>query len=184
MSLNKIDPVIYGDMRRLIAYLRSKGLLARNMVYQRWVLYTVEHSVFSTPMNPCMYRCNTQMVDHPREDVSDGFSWWCSHCKTRKTIREGSFFKKSHMTLRQWLLLLHLWAKMSPVTSAAEDLEISRPAAIDAYQWLREVCSTTLLQTPIMLGGAGCIVQIDESLFRHKPKVDEKFSAAFVSVCP
>ena len=62
-------------------------------------------------------------------------------------------------------------------------LEISRPAAIDAYQWLREVCSTTLLQTPIMLGGAGCIVQIDESLFQHKPKVDEKFSAAFVSVC-
>ena len=111
------------------------------------------------------------MVEHPREDISDRFCWWCSHCKTRKTIKEGSFFKKSHMTLRQWLLLLHLWAKKDPVTSAAEDLEISRPAAIDAYQWLQEVCSTTLLQTSIILGGAGCIVQIDESLFQHMPKV-------------
>ena len=111
------------------------------------------------------------MTERPREDVSDKFCWWCSQCKTRKTIREGSFFKKSHITLRQWLLLLHLWAKNSPVTSAAEDLEVSRPTAIDAFQWLREVCTTTLLQSPIQLGGPGCVVQINESLFRHKPKV-------------
>ena len=39
------------------------------------------------------------------------------------------------------------------------------------YQWLCEVCTTKLLQTPIVLGGAGEVVQIDESLFRHKPKV-------------
>ncbi len=38
-------------------------------------------------------------------------------------------------------------------------------------QWLREVCSTTLLQTQVVLGGPGIVVQIDESLFRHKPKV-------------
>ena len=47
------------------------------------------------------------------------------------------------------------------------DLEVSRPSAIDAFQWLREVCSSKLLQTPIQLGGPG---SIDESLFRHKPK--------------
>jgi hypothetical protein len=33
------------------------------------------------------------------------------------------------------------------------------------------VCSTKLLQTPIVLGGRGIVVQIDESLFRHKVKV-------------
>ena len=71
------------------------------------------------------------------------------------------------MTLRQWLLLLHLWAKSSPVTGVAMDLEVSRPSAIDAFQWLREVCSSKLLQTPIQLGSPGSIVQIDV----HKPKV-------------
>ena len=53
------------------------------------------------------------------------------------------------MTLKQWLLLLHSWAKNDPVTSVADAVEVSSPSAIDAFQWLREVCSTKLLQTPI-----------------------------------
>ena len=32
------------------------------------------------------------MEERPRRDVSDG---WCRNCKTRKSIREGSFFSKS-----------------------------------------------------------------------------------------
>ena len=43
--------------------------------------------------------------------------------------------------------------------------------AVAVYQWLREVCSTKLLGLPMKLGGDGVIVQVDESLFRHKPKV-------------
>ena len=35
MSLNRIGPIIYRDITKLIAYLRQKGLLARNMAYQR-----------------------------------------------------------------------------------------------------------------------------------------------------
>jgi len=52
-----------------------------------------------------------------------------------------------------------------------EEAEVDRHTAIDIYQWLREVCSTKLLSNPIILGGPGVVVQIDESLFRHKPKV-------------
>ena len=39
------------------------------------------------------------------------------------------------------------------------------------YQWLREVCSTALIQQSIILGGPGKVVQIDESMFKNKPKV-------------
>ena len=42
---------------------------------------------------------------------------------------------------------------------------------MDVYQWLREVCSTKPLANPIKLGGPGAVVQADESLFNHKPKV-------------
>lgn len=67
--------------------------------------------------------------------------------------------------------MIYLWAREYPVTDAAEEAEISLRVAIDIYQWLREVCSTKLLQSPMILGGPGVVVQIDESLFRHKPKV-------------
>ncbi len=48
---------------------------------------------------------------------------------------------------------------------------VGRDTAVNVYQWLREVCTTKLLQTTIKLGGPEKIVQIDESLFRHKSKV-------------
>ena len=51
------------------------------------------------------------------------------------------------------------------------EAEISETVAVDIYNWLREVCSTKLLQTPVVLGGPGVVVQADESQFKHKPKV-------------
>ena len=67
--------------------------------------------------------------------------------------------------------------RVYPVSDAAKEADVDRGTAIDVYRWLREVCSTKLLSTPIVLGGTGDIVQIDESLFRHKPKV----SASLIS---
>ena len=58
-----------------------------------------------------------------------------------------------------------------PVTTACKEAEVAIMTAIDVYQWLREVCSTKLLATPIKLGGPGAVIQADESLFYHKPKV-------------
>ena len=79
-----------------------------------------------------------------------------------------AFFSKLKLTLKKWLLLLHLWARDCPVT---DETEVDKHTAINVYQWLREVCNTKLLQTPTILGGPGIILQIDKSLFRHKPKV-------------
>lgn len=118
-----------------------------------------------------IHRCAVPMEERPRSDVSDGYCWWCRQCKTRKSIRDGSFFSKSKLTLQKWLLLIYLWARDCPMVDAMDEAEVDSRTAVDVMQWLREVCSTKLLQTPIILGGPGVIVQIDESLFRHKPKV-------------
>ena len=118
-----------------------------------------------------IFRCSIAMRERPRSDVSDARSWWCPECKGRRSIREGSFFSKSRLSLKQWLVLLHYWLREFPVTTAALDAEVNKSTAIDVYQWFREVCSTTLLNSRIVLGGNGKVVEIDESLFRHKPKV-------------
>ena len=47
----------------------------------------------------------------------------------------------------------------------AEEAEVDRGTAIDVFQWLREVCSTKLIHTRIILGGTVDAVQIKESRF-------------------
>ena len=106
---------------------------------------------------------------------SDGVSWWCPTCKTTKSIRDGSFFSKSKLTLQKWMIAMLWWSREYPVTLMAEEAEIPENTACCIYQWLREVCSTALLPMPMVLGGPGVIVQIDESQFKHKPKVWKSF---------
>ena len=66
---------------------------------------------------------------------------------------------------------MYFWAREYPVSDAAEEAEVEK-TAIDIYQWLRQVCSTRLITDgPVVLGGPGVVVEIDESLFQHKPKV-------------
>ena len=101
--------------------------------------------------------------------------WRCpdTSCKKTQAIREGSFFSKSKLSLQQWLVVLHWWCRQYPVTDAAEEAKVSKVTAIQCYQYLRDICSWRLLNrdAPLLLGGSGHIVQIDESLFRHKVKV-------------
>ena len=54
--------------------------------------------------------------------------------------------------------------------SATEQLAVSAKTLVDFYNFLREVCSAALIRNPVQLGGPSRIVQIDESLFAHKPK--------------
>ena len=56
------------------------------------------------------------------------------------------------------------------MTDAAQEAEVDKKTAIQAYQYCRDICSWRLLNrdAPSMLGAQGVVVQIDES---HKPKV-------------
>ena len=66
-----------------------------------------------------------------------------------------------------------------PVTQAAKQAKVSEKRTIDVYQYLRDVCSSKLLVAPIVLGGPGVVVQIDESLFVHTQKVATSCSCKF-----
>lgn len=117
-------------------------------------------------------RCAIPMIERRRSSSgSDGVCWSCPQCKTTRSIRHLSFFSKSRITLQQWLVAILWWSREYPVTDMAMEAEVRPSTGCDIYQWLREVCSAKLIATVIRLGGAGVIVQIDESLFRHKPKV-------------
>ena len=77
------------------------------------------------------------------------------------------------------MIIMYWWARQYPVSDSKDEAEVDEHTAIDVYQWLREVCTTRLLQDPpIMLGGQGITVQIDESLIvGGPPEVKSGFSA-------
>ena len=107
------------------------------------------------------------------ETKGDGFFWRCPTCRKKTSIRHGSFFSKSKLTLPTCVELLFCWAANVPVTHIRSycGARVSVKTAIDFYNFLREVCSSQLLGEPILFGGPGVIVQIDESLFDHNSKV-------------
>ena len=90
------------------------------------------------------------MVQRVRNDVSDGVNWRCTVCKGRKCIRDNSF-SKSKLSFQKWLVLIFWWSRQFPVTSAASTAEVDVGTAVDVYRWLIEVCTTKLLQIPVIL---------------------------------
>ena len=88
-------------------------------------------------------------------------------------LETGVSLPSPMLSLQKWLILLFWWSQEYPVTDAKAATEVDVGTAVDVYRWLREVCTTKLLGMTIKLGGPGIIVQIDESQFRHKPKVME-----------
>ena len=65
---------------------------------------------------------------------------------------------------------MYWWSGETTVKSAADTTGVSQKTIVQLYQYMRDVCSTKLLNTPPDLGGPGVVVQIDESLFNHKSK--------------
>ena len=149
-----LGPIVFGPILALIRWFQSNGLIADPLACP----------VCSTPSS------RVNMILEPREDVSDKYRWRCTQCQNRLCLRKGSFYYNSRLPLQKWMILMHCWAYEYPVTTAAVEASVSEGAAVQVYQYLREVCSTTLINTPIILGGNQTIVQVDESLFRHKPK--------------
>ena len=50
---------------------------------------------------------------------------------------------------------MHSWARIYPLTDAARESQIDTGTAVDIFQWFRDICSTQLLQTPIIFWGQG-----------------------------
>ena len=158
LSLLDRSQFVFDSVDQQVSFLQQKGLLASSQTCSA---------------------CSTSMTLRPKRDISDGYIFRCGSRKTTKSLRAASFFSKSKLALQKWLILIYWWIGQYPVGDAAEEAKVSRETAINVYQWLQEVCSTKLLAIPIVLGGPQKVVQIDESLFRHKPKVRDLYIILF-----
>ena len=62
----------------------------------------------------CCQKCNVPCSLNAYADGIDGKRWYCKQCKQQKSIRHGSFFDRSHLTLQQIIIIMYCWAQTIP----------------------------------------------------------------------
>lgn len=84
---------------------------------------------------------------------------------------------RAHFFRNEFMDAIYGWSyNMTSVEWCGRELDICRETTIDCNNYLREVCADAMLNLPThKVGGPGCIVEIDESLFTcHKCLVGDE----------
>lgn len=98
----------------------------------------------------------------------DGVCFTCTACRIRYSIRKGTFFDKSKLSLHQIMCLVLFFVAEVPLVTTSQLLRLSSTTVVDWFTFCREVCIFTQGQQG-QIGGPGVEVQIDESvMFKRK----------------
>lgn len=151
---NHIGPIVNNTTDDIIKYLFSKSVLKEDL--------------------PCK-SCAQPMSVKKYTRNKDGFAFrclqtTCSNYRKYFSIRIGSIFEKYRFHLSVGIKLLWKWTLDETYADIMTEVDVHHQVLIDFYDDLRTYCSRYFLENPIYLGGGGIACQIDESLFRHKPK--------------
>ena len=153
MNIIELSSII-GDTDSTIKYLRHNNLLKQNH-----------------------HHCGVPCLQIFDKNTSDSWIFRCRQCRKKFSIRTDSIFSKSKLTLANLLLLVYCFANSFSVTDAGKLLKnvVSEHSIIQWYVYLREICSLSLINTPIQLGANGSVVQIDEALVGNKRKYNRGY---------
>ncbi|GBN89235.1 hypothetical protein AVEN_197865-1 [Araneus ventricosus] len=114
--------------------------------------------------------CGEKMV-LTENNCSDGYAWVCrkfgvNEHHIKRTVRKGSWFSESKLTISEVLILTYLWVKKTPNDWIVDEMNVSEPTVVDWKSFCREVCVDRLVKdSKEKIGGVGMIVEIDESKF-------------------
>lgn len=149
--------LLRSDAISLVQWFMDKGLIAAQM--------------------PC-HHCGFFMKLRQHVKTRDKYVWVCEvgACEFKKTtisIRAYSFLAENRLSFHQNLEILMRWAKEESIIVTCNELNINRKTIINYHKKIRTEITSFFLENPIRLGGQGRIVQIDESLFNHKPKAHQ-----------
>ena len=103
------------------------------------------------------------------DDRSDGYVWACrrqingKRHRCERSIREGSWFEKSNLTIEEVLKFTYWWCQDLNQWQIKQQLGLGSHTAVDWDMFCREVCEVALFERREKIGGSGKLVQIDES---------------------
>lgn len=97
--------------------------------------------------------------------------WRCRQrqCREDIPVRKGTWLEGSRLEFRKVVMFIYCWSKqLTSIKFCDNELDIGKTCVIDWNNYLREVCANTLIQNPIVIGGPGLHVEIDESMFARR----------------
>ena len=138
--------LIMNNRPEFISFLMENGLLASN---QRC-------PSCQDPMRICI-------SEDP--DGNEG-RWRCSKqtCRKEKSLRQGSFFEKSKISLKDLVSIIFLWGKGYSSTQIQEETKITNKSVNQWLLFAREVLDDFYFEDTTMIGGPEKVVEIDESV--------------------
>jgi hypothetical protein len=86
--------------------------------------------------------CASPMHEYKDKDKPGEVEFRCISCRKRQSPLIDTIFENTKTTLRKILLLIYLFCKKEPVSSAAIECELQRKTACRYYDYFRWVCAT------------------------------------------
>ena len=122
--------------------------------------------------------CGKLMTLKECKDRKDGFTWRCRSvhmCTTKNmtykikdvkvSIRTNSWMKDANLTVEEILELIYLWSHGYSIGDIEHELKISHRTIVEWTMYLRETCTSVVMEQSQQIGGQDIHVEIDESKF-------------------
>uniref|UniRef100_A0A5S6Q070 ISXO2-like transposase domain-containing protein n=1 Tax=Trichuris muris TaxID=70415 RepID=A0A5S6Q070_TRIMR len=97
--------------------------------------------------------------------------WRCykAHCNKEVSLRTGTWFEGHRSDFRTAALFMYAWSREYTTTEfCSKELGMSSHCAVDWKKSMREVAAEALLQNPLVIGGPGLTVEVDETVFSKR----------------
>ena len=129
--------------------------------FQTIYTFLVDHGLLAS-RRECV--CSVRMILKERQKTTDGYIWECplSNCRKHRSVRVGSFFEDSNISLAKWLCVIYLWSIGESNKRLSLLTRLSLPTIVTVLDKIRNICSMKILNGNFKLGGRGKIVEIDE----------------------
>ena len=118
--------------------------------------------------------CGTDMSERPEKDnyrycfICDSRS--CAKYRNNNSVRHGSFFEDFRLSLINVFTVIYLCAENKAFSDISRDFGLNKYLISKIIKKIRLKVKTYFIDSPIKLGGAERVCQIDENLFVHKVK--------------
>ena len=113
---------------------------------------------------PCVdCRSSDRVSLHRNSDSPDGFAFQCLNCNKHFSVRHGTFFSRSRLSISDILTIILAFTNDYSLQQIRELTGLCTPAITYWYLFCREVCAHALNKN-LVLGGPGIKVEISDTI--------------------